>query len=62
MQPARLAEAAGVTYDEFSNLTDPLPVTGTGGLALPPEAHALHRADGLRPRGAEEPAAYEHPH
>ena len=61
VQPARLAEAAGVTYDEFSNLNAPLPVTGTGALTLP-EARALHWADGLQPRGAEELAAYEHPH
>ncbi|WP_033306791.1 beta-galactosidase [Streptomyces iakyrus] len=62
LQPGRLAEAAGVTYDEFSNLRDPLPVTGTHALPLPPGAHALHWADGLSPRGAEILAAYEHPH
>ncbi|MFI7018567.1 beta-galactosidase [Streptomyces sp. NPDC050164] len=62
LQPGRLAEAAGVTYDEFSNLGDPLPVTGTDALPLPADAHALHWADGLRPRGAETLAAYVHPH
>ncbi|MDN3026939.1 beta-galactosidase [Streptomyces sp. S.PB5] len=62
VQPARLADAAGVTYDEFSNLGGPLPVTGTAGLVLPPEARALHWVDGLRPRGAEELVTYEHPH
>ncbi|MFH9710353.1 beta-galactosidase [Streptomyces luteogriseus] len=62
LQPGRLAEAAGVTYDEFGNLRDPLPVTGTDLLPLPPGAHALHWADGLSPRGAETLAAYEHPH
>lgn len=62
LQPGRLAEAAGVTYDEFSNLREPLPVTGTNALPLPPGAHALHWADGLRPRGAETLAAYTHPH
>jgi beta-galactosidase len=51
-----------VTYDEFSNLGAPLPVTGTAALALPPEARALHWVDGLRARGAEELATYEHPH
>jgi beta-galactosidase len=61
-QPGRLAEAAGVTYDEFSNLGAPLPVTGTQSLPLPPEARALHWADGLRPRGAEQLATYDHPH
>ncbi|MET9762497.1 beta-galactosidase [Streptomyces sp. NPDC006372] len=62
LQPGRLAEAAGVTYDEFSNLGDPLPVTGTDALPLPPDAHALHWADGLRAQGAEALAAYVHPH
>ncbi|MGY6020027.1 beta-galactosidase [Streptomyces spinosirectus] len=61
-QPARLADAAGVTYDEFSNLGEPLPVTGTTALVLPPEAHALDWADGLRPQGAEVLATYRHPH
>ncbi|MFI9758866.1 beta-galactosidase [Streptomyces sp. NPDC051963] len=61
-QPGRLAEAAGVTYDEFSNVGAPLPVTGTGDLHLPPGAHALHWADGLRTQGAEELATYRHPH
>jgi len=62
VQPARLAEAAGVTYDEFSNLAEALPVTGTTTLPLPPEARALHWADGLRPQGAEQLATYRHPH
>ncbi|WP_329054292.1 beta-galactosidase [Streptomyces violaceus] len=62
LQPGRLADAAGVTYDEFSNLRDPLPVTGTDSLPLPADAHALHWADGLRPQGAETLAAYTHPH
>jgi beta-galactosidase len=62
VQPARLADAAGVSYDEFSNLDRPLSVTGSATLALPPEARALHWADGLRPQGAEELARYQHPH
>jgi beta-galactosidase len=51
-----------VTYDEFSNGRTPLAVTGTDTLPLPPKARALHWADGLRPRGAEPLAAYDHPH
>ncbi|WP_308311401.1 beta-galactosidase trimerization domain-containing protein [Streptomyces sp. D2-8] len=43
-------------------MRDPLPVTGTDSLPLPPGAHALHWADGLRPQGAETLAAYAHPH
>ncbi|MCX4562855.1 beta-galactosidase [Streptomyces phaeochromogenes] len=61
-QPARLAEAAGVTYDEFSNLGSGLGVHGTDSLPLSEEASALHWVDGLRPRGADTLATYDHPH
>ncbi|TPQ17513.1 beta-galactosidase [Streptomyces sporangiiformans] len=62
IQPARLAEAAGVMYDEFSNLGTPLAVQGTDAFPLPAEARALHWADGLQPQGAEPLATYDHPH
>ena len=55
--PARLAEAAGVSYDEFSNLIgDEVPVTGelTG--------RATRWVDGLRADGATVLAGYDHPH
>jgi beta-galactosidase len=61
-QPARLAKAAGVTYDEFSNLSGELVVHGTDAFPLPDAARALHWADGLRSRGAETLATYDHPH
>ncbi|MEU9892276.1 beta-galactosidase [Streptomyces phaeochromogenes] len=61
-QPGRLAEAAGVTYDEFSNLGTGLGVHGTDSLPLSGEARALHWVDGLRPRGADTLATYDHPH
>lgn len=61
-QPARLAEAAGVTYDEFSNLGSGLGVHGTDSLPLSKEARALHWVDGLRPRGADTLATYDHSH
>ncbi|MGX1911599.1 beta-galactosidase [Streptomyces phaeochromogenes] len=61
-QPARLAEAAGVTYDEFSNLGTGLGVHGTDSLPLSEEARALHWVDGLRSRGADTLATYDHPH
>ncbi|MDQ0947900.1 beta-galactosidase [Streptomyces phaeochromogenes] len=61
-QPARLAEAAGVTYDEFSNLGTGLVVHGTDSLPLSGEARALHWVDGLRRRGADTLATYDHPH
>ncbi|MGI5452778.1 beta-galactosidase [Streptomyces sp. CA-249302] len=62
--PGRLTEAAGVTYDEFSNLTDAIPVHAASGspLDLPPEATATHWADGLTVTDAEVLAAYRHPH
>ncbi|TLS39562.1 beta-galactosidase [Streptomyces montanus] len=62
IQPARLAEAAGVMYDEFSNLGTPLAVHGTDAFPLPADARALHWADGLQPQGAEPLASYDHPH
>ncbi|MGP4043637.1 beta-galactosidase [Streptomyces sp. 2A115] len=61
-QPARLAKAAGVTYDEFSNLGGELVVHGTDTFPLPEQARALHWADGLQPQGAETLVTYEHPH
>ncbi|GAA1617380.1 beta-galactosidase [Actinoplanes couchii] len=52
--PARLYEAAGVVYDEFSNIDEPITVTGYG--------HATRWIDGLVPTTAEVLASYEHPH
>ncbi|NGO46123.1 beta-galactosidase [Streptomyces ureilyticus] len=62
--PGRLTEAAGVTYDEFSNLARDLPVRPVSGspLRLPPEATATRWADGLTVTDAEVLAAYDHPH
>ena len=58
--PARLAEAAGVSYEEFSNLAADVPVHGTG---VFPGADATARlwVDGLIPDGAEPLAEYDHP-
>jgi beta-galactosidase len=63
-QPAQLAEAAGVWYDEFSNLTGTMPVRATPGstLELPHGAAATRWVDGLQVDGAEALAGYEHPH
>ena len=55
-QPAGLSEAAGVWYDEFSNLVAPLKVSGQ--LA----GHAERLAEGLIADGAEIIAEYDHPH
>jgi beta-galactosidase len=63
-QPARIASAARVWFDEFSNLSQDLPVTSApgGGLALPPQAAGTRWLDGLQPSGAQELAHYQHPH
>jgi beta-galactosidase len=61
--PARLAEAAGAWYDEFSNLTGDVPVlAASGDLALGGEPRATRWVDGLRVEGATVLATYEHPH
>ncbi|MGW3035311.1 beta-galactosidase [Streptomyces sp. NPDC001178] len=62
--PGRLAEAAGVHYDEFSNLAGPVPVRGADGgpLEVPAGATATHWVEGLTPVDAEALASYEHPH
>ncbi|HWS37281.1 MAG TPA: beta-galactosidase [Actinoplanes sp.] len=52
--PARLYEAAGVVYDEFSNLDGPVPVPGYGA--------GTRWVDGLVPTTADVLARYDHPH
>lgn len=59
--PAGLAQAAGVAYDEYSNLSADVPVNGVG-LDLGDDAAATRWADGLRVDGAEVLAGYDHPH
>jgi beta-galactosidase len=62
--PGRLTDAAGVTYDEFSNLLHDVPLRTTPGspLTLPPTATATRWADGLTATDADVLAAYDHPH
>lgn len=55
-QPAGLSEAAGVGYDEFSNLSAPVAVSGA--LA----GHVEGLLEGLVATDAEPIAAYDHPH
>jgi beta-galactosidase len=63
VKPALLAEAAGVRYQEFSNLNDPLPVTSAGGdLAIGATSNASRWVDFLVSDGAKVLAGYEHPH
>ncbi|MCL2595995.1 MAG: beta-galactosidase, partial [Promicromonosporaceae bacterium] len=65
VKPALLAEAAGVSYQEFSNLDTPVPVTapdGTGLPGLPAGASATLWSEYLQPMGAEVLLGYDHPH
>jgi hypothetical protein len=59
-QPARISAAAGVWFDEFSNLSQDLPVTPApdGELTLPPEAAGTRWLDGLQLSGAQELARH----
>ncbi|NUR97474.1 MAG: beta-galactosidase [Kribbellaceae bacterium] len=61
VQPGGLAAAAGVWYDEFSNVGVDLPVRGVG-LDLPADAAATRWADGLVVDGADVLVSYDHPH
>jgi beta-galactosidase len=63
VKPALLAEAAGVSYQEFSNLNSPLPVRSTKeDLVLGPDSRATRWVDGLTEAGADVLAEYDHPH
>ncbi|WP_344190402.1 beta-galactosidase [Kribbella karoonensis] len=57
VQPAGLAAAAGVSYDEYSNLTTDLRVLGFGDGAV-----ATRWIDGLQVDDADVLATYDHPH
>jgi beta-galactosidase len=62
--PGRLVKAAGVTYDEFSNLLHDIPVRAADGgpLGLPDSATATRWVDGLTVIDAEVLAEYVDPH
>ena len=62
--PGRLTEAAGVRYDEFSNLSADIPLRAPAesGLVLDGEAHGTRWADGLTVTDAQILATYHHPH
>ena len=62
-KPSRIAAAAGAWYDEFSNLSQELPITSDGsGLSLPPGSAGTRWVDGLQLSGATAVATYDHPH
>ena len=63
VKPAHLADAAGVRYQEFSNLGDPLPVIAeSDGITLSDAAAATDWVDGLISDGAKVILGYDHPH
>ncbi len=64
VKPARLDAAAGAWYDEFANLTAPLPVHASGDWsgAFPEAATGIDWVDLLNPAGADVLVSYEHPH
>ncbi|HEY0472290.1 MAG TPA: beta-galactosidase [Kribbella sp.] len=63
VMPARLSEAAGVWYDEYSNLSSDLPVRGVASsLELDEDAAGTRWVDGLQVTDAEVLAGYEHRH
>ena len=63
VKPGRLAEAAGVRYQEMSNLTAPLTVVAASdGIDLSGGAAGRDWVDGLIGEGAKVLAGYHHPH
>jgi len=62
--PARLSEAAGLWYDEFSNLTAEVAVRSVDGssLVLPQSARATRWIDAVTVTDADVLATYDHPH
>jgi beta-galactosidase len=61
--PGPLRHAAGIGYNEYSNLAKPLPLRDSGnGLTLPPESRGEGWADSLELEGATALASYDHPH
>ncbi|KOU61248.1 beta-galactosidase [Streptomyces sp. MMG1533] len=62
--PGRLTEAAGVRYDEFSNLAHDVPVRAVPGgpLEVPADATATHWIECLAVDDADVLASYDHPH
>jgi beta-galactosidase len=63
VKPAHLAEAGGVRYQEFSNLSEPLSVVAeTDAITLSEGAAATDWIDGLISEGAKVVVGYDHPH
>lgn len=59
--PDRLHEAAGASYDEYSNIAASIPVVPTHELRLPESSAGQAWVDGLVAHDAETLASYQHP-
>jgi beta-galactosidase len=59
--PPGMDDAAGVSYEEFSNLEHDVAVSSAGDLSLSGGAAGRLWVEGLRPNGADVLARYEHP-
>ena len=63
VQPARLAEAAGVWYEEYSNLDEAVPISApAGGPGWAGPLAGTRWLEGLHADGADVLATYDHPH
>ena len=62
VKPAGLADLAGVTYQELSNLVEPLAVVGSDQFEAPADSLGTLLADGLLVGDADVLARYDHPH
>ncbi len=61
--PSLLRAACGISYQEYSNLAQPLTLkAATSDFVIPAEARAVSWADGMQLEGATALAYYEHPH
>jgi beta-galactosidase len=62
VMPGPLREAVGARYQEYTNLSAPVPVRGLPGFELPDGIAATAWADALELEGANALVHYEHPH
>ncbi|MEV0405372.1 beta-galactosidase [Actinoallomurus sp. NPDC050550] len=60
--PGRLVKAAGVRYDEFSNLLRDIPLRAVSALELPENTTATRWIEGLTVIDADVLVEYDHPH
>lgn len=61
-KPAGLADLAGISYQEFSNIQEPIPAIAAKGINLRSGSAATEWIDCLRDEGAQVLASTKHPH